>query len=160
MLVWRLSLALVQKYGFNCQKRGKYKIYFSVSYSFLYNPEKRQLHSLSIDKFRDLQCSRLFLGLMANTIQILKQLSASRVEQLKNGPMRVRYVDVEVFVHSLMETHALVCKFWLNKFNSRIMESSAHAFFDFASKPLVCQYLIHSTNSIPKLWNHHHIGII
>ena len=63
MLVWRLSLALVQKYGFNCQKRGKYKIYFSVSYSFLYNPEKRQLHSLSIDKFRDLQCSRLFLGL-------------------------------------------------------------------------------------------------
>ena len=27
---------------------GKYKIYFSVSYSFLYNPGKRQLHLLSI----------------------------------------------------------------------------------------------------------------
>ena len=121
--------------------------------------QAQKMVKLQIDR-RIRICCINFNFLMANTIQILKQLSASRVEQLKNGRMRVRYVDVEVFVHSLMETHALVCKFWLNKFNSRIMESSAHAFFDFASKPLVCQYLIHSTNSIPKLWNHHHIGII
>ena len=38
---------------------------------------------------------------MANTMRILKQSNASRVEQLKNGRVRVGYANVEVFVHSL-----------------------------------------------------------
>ena len=46
-------------------------------------------------------CCINFNFLMANTIQILKQSSASRVEQLKNGRVQVGYADVKVFVHSL-----------------------------------------------------------
>ena len=34
----------------------------SIPYPIMYNPEKRQLHSLSIVDFCDFQCSRLFLG--------------------------------------------------------------------------------------------------
>ena len=43
-------------------EKGEIKNKFSIPYPIMYNPEKRQLHSLSIVDFRDFQCSRLFLG--------------------------------------------------------------------------------------------------
>ena len=43
-------------------EKGEIKNKFSIPYPIMYNPEKCQLHSLSIVDFRDFQCSRLFLG--------------------------------------------------------------------------------------------------
>ena len=44
-------------------EKGEIKNKFSIPYPIMYNPEKRQLHSLSIVDFRYFQCSRCFLGL-------------------------------------------------------------------------------------------------
>ena len=46
---------------------------------------------------------------MANTMRILKQSNASRVEQLKNGRVRVGYANMRVLGHSLNITYIILC---------------------------------------------------
>ena len=56
-------------------EKGEIKNKFSIPYPIMYNPEKRQLHSLSIVDFRDFQCSRLFLGYMRKLYKKLESTS-------------------------------------------------------------------------------------
>ena len=53
-------------------EKGEIKNKFSIPYPIMYNPEKRQLHSLSIVDFRDFQCSRLFLGIFLHELAVSK----------------------------------------------------------------------------------------
>ena len=56
---------------------------------------------------------------MANTMRILKQSNASRVEQLKNGRVRVGYANMRVLGHSLGKRKQCLACFFLGRHHPR-----------------------------------------
>ena len=50
---------------------------------------------------------------MSNTMRLLKQSSASQVEQQKNGRVRVGYANMRVLAHSLVKNDGFLWKFSL-----------------------------------------------